>query len=268
VAYSTYTGTARLISLPDYRNDMAHSNDSPISTTVKRCRDWLSEHVHVGERLRVPSLRSRSRSLSPDPRSSPDFAASSRMPATLGPIRTASPLLASPPPPASTLAPSQSPTVLTSTPLPTPASVPVLALGPALAPTLRPVSAPPPATIQSLASQTFPKAAVTQQSLLPLGQSEIRERTFILLEQRLSHKELRALEWEKYMGTTAEHAKGVVEGVRNSMDGSATKMDKILGYVNKYCTIIDVAIQHQPQITALVWAGVRTCIQVCIRSFE
>ena len=30
-----------------------------------------------------------------------------------------------------------------------------------------------------------------------------------------------------------------------------------------YAKIIDVAIQHQPCITALVWAGVRTVIQVC-----
>jgi hypothetical protein len=37
---------------------------------------------------------------------------------------------------------------------------------------------------------------------------------------------------------------------------------KILQHVDNYCKIVDVAIQHQPQITALVWAGIRMGIQV------
>jgi ribosomal protein S3 len=40
------------------------------------------------------------------------------------------------------------------------------------------------------------------------------------------------------------------------------RIEKILKIVEKYMTIVDVAIQQSPDITALVWAGVRLTIQV------
>jgi len=96
-----------------------------------------------------------------------------------------------------------------------------------------------------------------------LSLTEIRERTAELLRKKLRPEEVEKLKWDE---TTAEQAKEVVNTVKQSMEGKPEhtgKMYKTLQYVNKYCTIIDVAIQHQPQITALVWAGVRTVIQVC-----
>jgi hypothetical protein len=71
------------------------------------------------------------------------------------------------------------------------------------------------------------------------------------------------IKWDE---TTPDQAKAVVEGVQKSLEGKPDhtgKMYKTLQYINKYSTIIDVAIQHQPCITALVWAGMRTVIQVC-----
>lgn len=37
---------------------------------------------------------------------------------------------------------------------------------------------------------------------------------------------------------------------------------RILKSMEKYAKVVDTAIQHQPEITALVWAGVRTLLQV------
>jgi len=41
------------------------------------------------------------------------------------------------------------------------------------------------------------------------------------------------------------------------------RLGKVLKSVNKYATIVDIAIQHHPDITSLVWAGARTMLQVC-----
>jgi hypothetical protein len=41
-------------------------------------------------------------------------------------------------------------------------------------------------------------------------------------------------------------------------------IEKVLKIVEKYFVIVDVAIQHHPDIIALVWAGVRLIIQVSI----
>jgi hypothetical protein len=40
------------------------------------------------------------------------------------------------------------------------------------------------------------------------------------------------------------------------------QIEKVLKIVEKYMIIVDVAIQQNPDITALVWAGVRLMIQV------
>lgn len=40
------------------------------------------------------------------------------------------------------------------------------------------------------------------------------------------------------------------------------KVNRILQYINKYSRIVDVAIQYQPEITALVWPAIRPLIQV------
>ena len=37
---------------------------------------------------------------------------------------------------------------------------------------------------------------------------------------------------------------------------------KILKTVEKYSKIVDTAVQHHPEVTALVWAGVRAILQV------
>ena len=83
-----------------------------------------------------------------------------------------------------------------------------------------------------------------------------------LLKERLRPEEVEKIKWDE---TTPEQAKTVVQEIQNSLEGRPEhtgKMHKTLQYINKYATIVDVAIQHQPCITALVWAGMRTVIQV------
>jgi hypothetical protein len=41
------------------------------------------------------------------------------------------------------------------------------------------------------------------------------------------------------------------------------KYQKIVKGLDKYAGIVDVAIQHSPEITALVWAGARFLLQAC-----
>jgi hypothetical protein len=44
------------------------------------------------------------------------------------------------------------------------------------------------------------------------------------------------------------------------------RFDKIIEGFTKYADSISIAIQHQPEVTSLVWAGARFLIQVCIIS--
>ena len=46
------------------------------------------------------------------------------------------------------------------------------------------------------------------------------------------------------------------------------RLGTVLKTMNKYATIVDVAIQHSPEVTALVWAGVRGILQVRIIFFS
>ena len=41
------------------------------------------------------------------------------------------------------------------------------------------------------------------------------------------------------------------------------KLYNFLRKVERYCKIVDIAIQHHPDITALVWAGIRFALDVC-----
>ena len=118
----------------------------------------------------------------------------------------------------------------------------------------KPTATPPAST------QTPPTPTTLPQTLSP---HEIRQRTADLLKERLTPDEVGEIKWDE---TTPEQAKAVVVEVRKSMEGKpehTRKMYKTLQCINTYFKIIDVAIQHQPCITALVWAGVRTVIQVC-----
>ena len=100
-----------------------------------------------------------------------------------------------------------------------------------------------------------------QDRLRPMPPPEIRRRTYDALKKRLTAEELCKVNWE---GTTAEGAAKNIEDLKKNLGGKkhSKTMNQTLQNINKYCLIVDTAIQHHPDITALVWAGARTLIQV------
>ena len=211
-------------------------------------RGWASARIrNVGQHLpNLNSRRRRSKSLSPAPSSSSDR---KTPPASCTQALSA----VNTPPTASPSAPSHA--FASST-----AGSPTRA-APATSPT-RSATTGQPAIALPTSAQT-PTVTALPQTLSPL---EIRQRTADLLKKRLTPEEAEEIKWDE---TTEEQAKAVVEEVQRSLEGKPDhtgKIYKTLQYINQYSKIIDVAIQHQPCITALVWAGMRTVIQVCDHS--
>ena len=164
--------------------------------------------------------------------------------------------------------PPRSPTLAATArppPVPSTSSPAVASITPVVSVTT-PTNATSPISGASLPISTTPPSPGASIKLQPLTPSEIRERTYDALKLRLQPDELDRLDWEKYKGTTASKAEGDINDLKTKLEGNlqhSKSMNKILQYINKYCAIVDVAIQHHPDITALVWAGARTAIQVC-----
>ena len=206
----------------------------------------VAEVRNFGHRLSIPSFGGRSRSPSPAPspssgRKKPPDAAVTSCTQALPTTNTS--------PSARLLASSY---IVTSSTISSPTGT-----GPATFPASPATTRQPAASIPALA-QAPPTLTTRPQTLSPL---EIRQRTADLLKKRLTPREVEKIKWDE---TTEEQAKAVVEGLQKSLEGKPEHkgMYKTMQYINKYSTIIDVAVQHQPCITALVWAGVRTVIQV------
>ena len=208
-------------------------------------RDWASAKIrNVGQHLPIPSSSRRSKSLSPAPSTSSDRK-------TL-PAPRAQALSAANTPPTARPSASSHAFAISTAASPTGAA-------PVTTPTGSATTGQPAATLPTFA-QTPTTSTALPQTLSPL---EIRQRTANLLKNRLTQEEAKKIKWDE---TTEEQAKAVVEEVQRSLEGKPDhtgKMYKTLQYINQYSKIIDVAIQHQPCITALVWAGMRTVIQVC-----
>lgn len=60
---------------------------------------------------------------------------------------------------------------------------------------------------------------------------------------------------------------GCTKNLTNNKKPTMTRarIHNILKKMQKYVVIVDIAIQHNPDITALVWAGLRFCLQVTER---
>ncbi|KAK4445325.1 hypothetical protein QBC34DRAFT_472554 [Podospora aff. communis PSN243] len=46
------------------------------------------------------------------------------------------------------------------------------------------------------------------------------------------------------------------------------KMQKLIATLSEYCIVIDVMVNHSPEVTALVWGGIRMCIMTAARQAE
>ena len=103
--------------------------------------------------------------------------------------------------------------------------------------------------------------AGSRNCLQPMSTSEIRELTYTALTKRLASEELRRVKWEGSEGSTAK----IIEDLKTTLcenNQHSKTTSNILQHINRYCAIVDIAIQHHPDITALVRAGARTLIQV------
>ena len=207
----------------------------------KSVLDRVSVRIrNFGQHLSTPNIRRRSRSLSPTP-SSPSSKETSPAAAVT---------------PGTPVQPTTNASSASGPPAPNHTLVSSTAASPTGAGPATPAASS--ATIGQPAA-TLPIPTTLPQTLSPL---EIRQRTAELLKERLKSEEVEKIKWDE---TTPEQAKAVVQEVQKSFEGRPEhigKMHKTLQYINKYATIVDVAIQHQPCITALVWAGMRTVIQV------
>ena len=211
----------------------------------KRIRDGIA---NLGRHLQPPSFKWKSRSLSPTP-------APTSGGKTLYATAIALSLQVRPPA-------SAPPAVGLSTP------GHALASSPAASPTSAGHASSPASSTATGKSAASPPTLAQTPPIPPiplpytLSPLEIRQRTASLLKKRLTPGEVGKIQWDE---ATPEQAKAVVEEVHQSLEGMPEHMGtmfKTLQYINKYSTVIDVATQYQPCITALVWAGMRTAVQV------
>ena len=209
-----------------------------------RATAWVRD---ISQHLRIPSSKQRPRSPSPAPSSS---SGRKPQPETRTPYPQALPTTNTPP----IAGPRVPDHTLAGSAIASPTGA-----GPVISP-ISSTTTKQPATTPPTLAEKHPTPTALPRTLSPL---EIHQRTADLLKKRLAPEEVKKINWEE---TTEEQAKDVVEKVKKSLEEKPEhtgKMYKTLQYINLYSKIIDVAIQHQPCITALVWAGVRTVIQVC-----
>ena len=77
--------------------------------------------------------------------------------------------------------------------------------------------------------------------LRPMSASEIRERTYAALTKRLTSEELQRVKWERPEGSTAK----IIEDLKTTLcenNQHSKTTSNILQHINKYCTIVDIAI--------------------------
>jgi len=102
-------------------------------------------------------------------------------------------------------------------------------------------------------------------SVLPI--ERIWQRSIDLAQERLKEKKLPLLELSSPTFKSVIGVSSPVEDLKRTINQSgkgpaADRWRKILKTIDSYAKLVDTAIQHSPAITALVWAGVRTILQV------
>ena len=95
-----------------------------------------------------------------------------------------------------------------------------------------------------------------------------------IVKKKLSDDDLSSLNLINLSSQSAEeNIEAVVEALQTSQEYHHNKrlsyfimerLGKILKYVQKYSKVVGTAISSNPEVSALVWAGVLAMIQVCI----
>ena len=148
-----------------------------------------------------------------------------------------------------------SPAPTTRLPTPTPLSP---TRQPPVAP-LPPVTSPPsepPAVLVHLPTVTTPSPPI----ILPI--ERIWRRSISLAQEKLKEMNLPLLDLSDPTLKSAADIDGTVRDLKSNVKGGSGRLRKILKTIESYAKIVDTAIQSNPAITALVWAGVRAILQV------
>lgn len=132
-----------------------------------------------------------------------------------------------------------------------------------------PIATQPPAQGDVIPASTPPSVKIPDIQPSPPDQpyhARLHAQAHKFAKEKLDEKDWPFLEpltgdWKmgdlvKDLNTAHEHWRS------NKNDAVAKRMGKILGAVDKYAAIVSIGIQHSPEITSLVWAGVSTMLQV------
>ena len=122
--------------------------------------------------------------------------------------------------------------------------------------------------IDTPAPSTYPTPNPTP-LLFPVWQ-----RSLEIAQNRLSKEKLPPLELHTHSSQSAneiaqETMRDLQQVIDTNQNGHGTVARKVQDFFvvfNKYIGIVDVAIQHSPEITALVSGGIRGILQVCFQS--
>ena len=92
-----------------------------------------------------------------------------------------------------------------------------------------------------------------------------------IAQNRLSKEKLPPLELHTHSSQSANEIaqetmrdlQQVIDTNQNGHGTVARKLKDFFVVFNKYTGVVDVAIQHSPEITALVWGGIRGILKAC-----
>ena len=105
----------------------------------------------------------------------------------------------------------------------------------------------------------------TPNLLFPVWQKSLE-----IAQNRLREKKLPPLELHTHSSqSTNEIVQATIRDLQQVIDtnqnghGAVARTVQVI--FNKYIGIVDVAIQHSPEITFLVWSGIRGILQVCFQ---
>jgi len=91
----------------------------------------------------------------------------------------------------------------------------------------------------------------------------IWKRSIDLAQDKLTEKRLPLLDATINSGVDISSTVGDLEKTINQRkDPGVGRLRKILKTIHSYAGMVDIAIQHNPMITALVWSGLRAILQV------
>jgi len=92
------------------------------------------------------------------------------------------------------------------------------------------------------------------------------QRSIQIAQRKLSEKNLPPLSLDDQKSQSANGVIkltiGDLQSIIQKNSGGVERFGKILKTVEKYAKIVDTAIQHSPEFSSLVWAGVRAIVQV------